>query len=159
MLNQQLIASIKADIKSGESLDSIKKFLIESNVDLDTINESISFIAREESSIIKENRESILKKSSNNNSTIKQNTNYDTLPEEKDYSVKLINNEDFRYESKKLISKRFNANDLIPGDHIGDHIKKEPTLKQIKENKSFIIIIFMVFFIATISITIIYFFV
>lgn len=153
MINQQLIASIKSDIKEGESLDSIKKFLIESNVDLDIINEAISYIAKEESSLIEEHRDNLL------NIPVKERIqnidkiNAEINSKEVDYSIQLINNEKFRYESKKLVSNQFKANDLIPGDHI----PKNSTLEQIKDNKTFIIIVSIIFFVAIISITLIYF--
>ncbi len=118
MINQQLIASIKSDIKEGESLDSIKKFLIESNVDLESINEALSFIAKEESIFIEENKDSLEKKQN----LIKNQDINITEPLKPDFSVKLIDNEIFKYESKKLISHKFKAYDLIPGDHIQKNI-------------------------------------
>ena len=92
MINQQLIASIKSDIKEGESLDSIKKFLIESNVDLESINEALSFIAKEESIFIEENKDSLEKKQN----LIKNQDINITEPLKPDFSVKLIDNEIFK---------------------------------------------------------------
>lgn len=150
MINQQLIASIKSDIKEGESLDSIKKFLIESNVDLESINEALSFIAKEESIFIEENKASLEKKQNLINN---QDINI-TEPLKPDFSVKIIDNEIFKYESKKLISHKFKANDLIPGDHTPKNIDA-PTSNN---SKTLLNLSIGIFITIMIIITIIYFY-
>lgn len=153
MISQQLIASIKSDIKDGESLDSIKKFLIESNVDLETINEALSIIAKEEFDLIEEKKDSLTKKQ---NFTLSEKDidtiNYDNT--QKDYSVKLIDNEIFKYESKKLISHKFKSNDIIPRDNFIENTNNPKSYNP----KTFLIIFIVLFMIIIIIFTFMYFY-